>query len=307
MNLGGVGKTGKVLELRGWDRESGASVATVEWSATGTTNVYRVGHKGKVDLKYVQEGCGISYYRDHLSVMGMCENSNCYIESLEEKHSIISTQLSATDSPLASINNNITLVNNSENINAPANGIAVSSLSNESPNLNSIVGGFQNNLNIENTLANNIPTSDTSNLPISNSTTNSSSTTTNTTSTENNFPVINHLFSVGDKVKITLPIDLFKQMQANHGGWNFRMEFLIGKIGTIHRVTDKGDVRVQFDGPDNRWTIYPGALIKLSKNSFTVGDYVRVNSDEEVVKNLQKGHGEYSENMKLVLVELVYF
>lgn len=69
-NEGGSGKTGKVLELRGWDRESGFSVACVEWSATGTTNVYRIGHKGKVDLKYVQEGDGGFYYRDHLIVLG---------------------------------------------------------------------------------------------------------------------------------------------------------------------------------------------------------------------------------------------
>jgi len=232
--------------------------------------------------------------------MGLSENANCYIESLEEKYSIISSQLSANDATAPSTNNSITLVNNGDS----GNSGGVSSLSNELPN--SIVGNFQNNLNIENTLANNIPTStsDSSSLPNSNSTTNgtpaTTATTTTTTPLTNNFPVINHLFSVGDKVKITLPLDVFKQMQGNHGGWNFRMEFLIGKIGTIHRVTDKGDVRVQFDGPDNRWTIYPGALIKLSKNSFIVGDYVRVNSDEDVVKNLQKGHGEYSENMKLV-------
>ena len=70
MSKGGCGKTGKVIELRGWDRESGMSVACVEWSTTGTTNVYRVGHKGKVDLKYVQEGDGGFYYRDHLIVLG---------------------------------------------------------------------------------------------------------------------------------------------------------------------------------------------------------------------------------------------
>jgi E3 ubiquitin-protein ligase mind-bomb len=74
---------------------------------------------------------------------------------------------------------------------------------------------------------------------------------------------------------------------------------LIGKIGIIHRVTDKGDIRVSFDGPDNRWTIFPGALTKLSC-SYLAGDYVRINSDEEIVKNLQKGHGEWSENMRMV-------
>jgi len=42
LNKGGAGKTGKVLELRGWDRESGSSVACVQWHTTGMTNVYRV-------------------------------------------------------------------------------------------------------------------------------------------------------------------------------------------------------------------------------------------------------------------------
>ena len=70
IEIGGAGKTGKVVELRGWDRESGSSVACVEWSSNGTTNVYRVGHKGKVDLKSIQEGAGGMYYRDHLAILG---------------------------------------------------------------------------------------------------------------------------------------------------------------------------------------------------------------------------------------------
>ena len=67
--LGGEGKIGKVTDIRGWDSESGRSVAHVTWSS-GSTNVYRVGHKGKVDLKYIQPGAGVVYYRDHLPVLG---------------------------------------------------------------------------------------------------------------------------------------------------------------------------------------------------------------------------------------------
>ena len=96
-------------------------------------------------MKYVQEGCGISYYRDHLSVMGLGENSSCYIDSLEEKHSVISSQSSTSDTPSISTNNSITLVNNTENINNSVNVNGVSSLANESPTLNAIVGSFQNN------------------------------------------------------------------------------------------------------------------------------------------------------------------
>lgn len=37
----------------------------------------------------------------------------------------------------------------------------------------------------------------------------------------------------------------------------------IGKVGTVHRITERGDVRVQYDGCSNRWTFHPGALKKV--------------------------------------------
>lgn len=70
--VGGEGKVGKVVDIRGWDTESGRSVASVTWS-NGTTNVYRMGHKGKVDLKYVSDGQGGFYYKDHLPKLGKAE------------------------------------------------------------------------------------------------------------------------------------------------------------------------------------------------------------------------------------------
>uniref|UniRef100_A0A8C2L9G3 E3 ubiquitin-protein ligase MIB2 n=1 Tax=Cyprinus carpio TaxID=7962 RepID=A0A8C2L9G3_CYPCA len=66
---GGEGKVGKVVDIRGWDQESGRSVASVTWSS-GTTNVYRMGHKGKVDLKYVSDVQGGYYYKEHLPRLG---------------------------------------------------------------------------------------------------------------------------------------------------------------------------------------------------------------------------------------------
>ena len=46
-------------------------MACVQWNGSGCSNVYRVGHKGKVDLKYIQEGVGGLYYKDHLAVFGI--------------------------------------------------------------------------------------------------------------------------------------------------------------------------------------------------------------------------------------------
>ena len=58
-----------MLDIRGWDNESARSVANVCWGS-GATNVYRLGHKGKVDLKFKEPSAGPSYYREHLALLG---------------------------------------------------------------------------------------------------------------------------------------------------------------------------------------------------------------------------------------------
>ncbi|XP_025141531.1 E3 ubiquitin-protein ligase MIB2 isoform X8 [Bubalus bubalis] len=182
---GGEGKPGRVVDIRGWDVETGRSVASVTW-ADGTTNVYRVGHKGKVDLKCVGEAAGGFYYRDHLPRLG--------------KPAELQRRVSADGQP----------------------------------------------------------------------------------------------FQRGDKVKCLLDTDLLREMQEGHGGWNPRMAKFIGQTGTVHRITDRGDVRVQFSHK-TRWTFHPGALTK--QNSCLVGEVVRVIDDLDTVKRLQAGHGEWTDDM----------
>lgn len=65
----GDNKVGRVMEIRGWDNESCRSVANVLW-ITGSTNVYRLGHKGNVDLKYLVASVGGYYYKNHMPVLG---------------------------------------------------------------------------------------------------------------------------------------------------------------------------------------------------------------------------------------------
>ncbi|XP_042895609.1 E3 ubiquitin-protein ligase MIB2 [Parasteatoda tepidariorum] len=189
---GGEGKTGKVLDIRGWDNESERSVANVTWSS-GSTNVYRLGHKGKVDLKYTQDAVAGYYYRDHLPILGQV------VEAASTKP-----------------------------------------------------------------------------------------------------PPSNHpRFNVGDKVQVLMDVETLKIMQEGHGGWNPRMAEFVGKVGTVHRVTDKGDIRVQYEGCNNRWTFHPGALKKIQL--FSLGDMVRIIDDLAKMKDLQKGHGEWIEVMKTAL------
>ncbi|XP_069466245.1 E3 ubiquitin-protein ligase MIB2 isoform X2 [Ambystoma mexicanum] len=166
---GGEGKTGKVMDIRGWDVETGRSVASVTWT-DGTTNVYRVGHKGKVDLKCLTDATGGYYYKEHLPKLGK-----------------------------------------------PAE--------------------------IQRKVSND-----------------------------------RHPFQHGDKVKCLLDIDILREMQEGHGGWNPKMAEFIGQTGTVHRITDRGDVRVQYNS-ETRWTFHPGALTKALGH---IGKVIKVFGDGDM-------------------------
>lgn len=206
---GGRGKTGRVMDIRGWDNESGRSVATVTWSK-GSTNVYRLGYKGCVDLCYVEEATAGTYYKEHLPLLGQ---------------------------PVMTVSDNVA------NVTPTRSGVP------------SVVSSPR------------------------------------------------HLtFNVGDKIKVLVDVDTLKEMQEGHGGWNPRMAEYIGKVGRVHRITDKGDVRVQFEGCNNRWTFHPGALTKVtSRDAFSLGDIVKVKTDVSAVKLYQRGHGEWIDVMKNAL------
>uniref|UniRef100_A0A1I8IY95 RING-type E3 ubiquitin transferase n=1 Tax=Macrostomum lignano TaxID=282301 RepID=A0A1I8IY95_9PLAT len=192
---GGDGRPGRVLDIRGWENESGRSVANVRWD-NGLSNVYRVrgsirfrdflvhlspfypsysrystpivGHKGKVDLKLLQAPASWGlYYRDHLPVLG--------------------------------------------------------------ERLDSVGGGCP--------------------------------------------------YRVGERVRVARSEAQLRVMQEGHGGWNEKMSELVGQCGHVHRITERGDVRVQFDsGQAQRWTLNPDALERVA--SLRAGQLVRVLDDE---------------------------
>lgn len=96
------------------------------------------------------------------------------------------------------------------------------------------------------------------------------------------------------------------KLQQGHGGWNPRMTEYLMKVGTVHRITDKGDIRlvrncfkicvsmqrlitffsyclrVQYEGCANRWTFHPAALVKVC--TFHVGDLVTIINDAAKVQ-----------------------
>lgn len=68
------------MEIRGWDNESCRSVANVSW-VSGSTNVYRLGHKGNVDLKYIVPAPGGYYYKDHMPVLGQRDEQQPVVQA----------------------------------------------------------------------------------------------------------------------------------------------------------------------------------------------------------------------------------
>ncbi|CAI8023106.1 E3 ubiquitin-protein ligase mib1 [Geodia barretti] len=87
---GGAGTRGKVIAVKDWQKFSlvrgcsndfipcnklsfncQRSVAQVQWENSTKGNVYRLGHKGKVDLKCVESTAGGYCYIHHLPVMGV--------------------------------------------------------------------------------------------------------------------------------------------------------------------------------------------------------------------------------------------
>lgn len=67
-------------------------------------------------------------------------------------------------------------------------------------------------------------------------------------------------------------------------------------------MTDRGDIRVAYEGCNNRWTFNPAVLTKI--NAYAIGDMVRVITDPVKVRDYQKGHGEWIEVMKSVSKEI---
>jgi len=60
------------MDIRGYGADvGGRNAVKVKWP-NDEANVYRVGVKGKMDLKCVEEAAGFDYYRDHLPVAGKC-------------------------------------------------------------------------------------------------------------------------------------------------------------------------------------------------------------------------------------------
>lgn len=109
------------------------------------------------------------------------------------------------------------------------------------------------------------------------------------------------LLKIGDKVIVTLPLKGFRQLQDNqaYGGWDDEMNQCLDETGTIVGFLYSGmSVKVQYED-SKTWVINKVALTR--KHTFNQGDAVTILNNYNAVKELQKGHGGWNDEMKTAL------
>ncbi|XP_028162832.1 E3 ubiquitin-protein ligase MIB1 isoform X4 [Ostrinia furnacalis] len=119
-----------------------------------------------------------------------------------------------------------------------------------------------------------------------------------------------HGLQVGDQVNVDLDLEIVQSLQHGHGGWTDGMFECLGSTGTVVGIDEDHDIVVTY-ASGNRWTFNPAVLTKVCSGNlsastsaggaagggFAVGDLVQVCADQERVKALQRGHGEWAEAM----------
>jgi E3 ubiquitin-protein ligase mind-bomb len=133
------------------------------------------------------------------------------------------------------------------------------------------------------------------------------------------------MFSPGDHVTVELELEIVKNLQIGHGGWSDGMMEVMNAVGVVRGIDEDHDVIVQYSNR-NRWTLNPAILKKVpaseernggshhhhpppltlppslgpapfADDNFQVGDFVKISSDVEKVKEYQEGHGDWVDSM----------
>lgn len=125
-----------------------------------------------------------------------------------------------------------------------------------------------------------------------------------------------HGFQIGDTVTVDLDLEIVQSLQHGHGGFTDGMFECFNNLGKVVGIDEDHDIVVAYNST-NRWTFNPAVLTKVSSSAasggsgngslntsstteFSVGDIVKICSDVETIKHLQRGHGEWADAMQFV-------
>lgn len=285
-------RTGKVIEIQDWSVTTPRSAASVQWEATGTRNMYRVGFEGMSDLKVLTDGKGGNVYRDHLPVLG-------------EHGSMISSTGQLQLGDMVTIELDVHLVKSLQvNHGGWADGM------HEALGTTGTVIGIDEDNDVVVTYPSGRrwtfnPCVLTRLLPSNRVQTGGAATTfTVNLLSDGSIPVAGGSTAAGggspdelqpgDLVQICGDIDRLKVLQERHGEWADGMLPSVGKIGRVRQVYDDGDVKVEVRGEE--WTFNPLALTKIRPDS-TKGSGDRLSA---LLKKLFDSHASGDVNEELV-------
>ncbi|CAG0913605.1 unnamed protein product [Notodromas monacha] len=261
---GGKGKVGRVLDIRGWDGESGRSVANVIW-ASGITNVYRVGHKGKVDLTTVTGAKNGFYYPDHLPVLGSCVVSGFpstiavssqarIVPASAAPAAVTVTSPQSPPVPIESttrfiVGEKVTVIRDVNQLKALAEGHG-----GWNPKMADVAG--KTGVVHRNTDRGDVRVQFLAGLkwtfhPLA-------------------LTQAPHEFAVNDVVRVITDRSLAMELQRGHGEWNESMREALGKIGRVQKVYPDRDLRVCVDGAT--WTLNPACVTLVPGSSVDISN-----------------------------------
>lgn len=135
---------------------------------------------------------------------------------------------------------------------------------------------------------------------------------------ENNATKGHNGFQINDSVIVDLELEVVQSFQHGHGGWTDGMFECLNNPGKVVGIDEDHDIVVLYPS-GNRWTFNPAVLTKMATSAvedpatqFAVGDFVKICSDLERIKVLQRGHGEWAEAMiptlgKVGRVQQIYY
>lgn len=146
-----------------------------------------------------------------------------------------------------------------------------------------------------------------------------------------------HAFQIGDQVTVDLELEIVQSLQHGHGGWTDGMFECLNSSGTVVGIDEDHDIVVAYNsanrwtfnpavltkirsaatspqtGADGQLTqLSAGQLVgghgqaagqqagqsgQSPPTQFAEGDFVKICSDLERIKLLQRGHGEWAEAM----------
>ncbi|XP_071110075.1 E3 ubiquitin-protein ligase MIB2-like [Haliotis cracherodii] len=204
---GGSGRKGTITEIL-HEPKAGTTRDTVrvKWDV-GPSNLYRVGHEGKVDLKYVEEAPGMFYYRDNLPVLD--------VTSVHSPQPAVSTEIDVGCKVCIQLDKD-----GMKRVQADKGGCTAS--------MAACVGKVGT--------VREIPCDGVVSVEFENSR--------YRLATEAITKVYDH--HLNDVVRVLSDMKKVRMLQEGHGEWNAKMEGSLGKVGRVKRVDSDGDVVVVF-------------------------------------------------------------